>query len=61
MEEWDEVLDKQLLELPILGAAKVKGSTHEYNGKIHRNNHKVCSYEEPWFAWFVRPIDGLRD
>ena len=60
-EWWAAILEKQLLELPILDTFEVKEDTHEYNGHTCRNKHKVCSYEDPCFAWVDHPISGLQD
>ena len=60
-ERWDVVLYKQFLELPKIDATEVKGDTHEYNGHIRLNKHKVCSYEDPRFTWVICPVVGFQD
>lgn len=41
---WVVDLEK-LLVLPTFGMSGVSGETHDYNGHVHHNIHKACSYE----------------
>jgi len=35
----------KLIQLPTFGASGLKEDTHVYNGHVHHNMKKACSYE----------------
>lgn len=49
---------QKFLGIPTFGTFGVREDTHEYNGHVHNNMDKACSYEQPCSAWVGHPIDG---